>query len=649
MGATLNMQSPAERAGIPAVVDPGTFVFHGRPLQAGIELEATAQYGDPIWSLAPVSLQRQRRGLSLDFDTVPPAYRDALRRLCYVTLSADLPPNESRLSVLTVASLFYRGRAFLRWLQDRRLPPGIPPPRLHELTSADLIAYQEHLLCTVRGAGTRLLRRTVVRYWWRYRDHLGLDGLSLDPNGLPGWLEPPSSRRPENARERIPEQVHGPLLVWAMRFVDEFGGDVCSAVQRWTELQRPKLGDARLTTPREPVGDKVEVYLREHERSGTPLPGRQGQVNILAIAREIGCHRSTLRYRHDQAIADTVRRVGVTASTTLDTEVAGQLDGSQWLPSIAFEPAELSSLSQLVPATQAACYIAIAFLSGMRDAEVKHLRRGCLSAVRDRDGNVYRWRVSSLAFKGERDPTGQPASWIVGEPAARAIKLLERLQPSSTEWLFAQIRVGPGAGPTAHRAEFAVTLQGTNRQLRGFMSWVNEYCASRARTDGIPDVDGRPWHLTTGQFRRTLAWFIARKPGGSIAGAIQYRHHSVQMFEGYAGTSDSGFRAEVEAEEALARGEHLLAAVDRHEHHEAVGPGASDLRDRLDRFGELARFQGVVILDRRRVQRLMAMGDPAIYPGEFVTCAFNHTKALCTRDSDMEAGAPDLVKSRVVV
>lgn len=31
------------------------------------------------------------------------------------------------------------------------------------------------------------------------------------------------------------------------------------------------------------------------------------------------------------------------------------------------------------------------------------------------------------------------------------------------------------------------------------------------------------------------------------------------MFEGYAGTSDSGFRAEVEAEQALARGEHLLA------------------------------------------------------------------------------------------
>jgi hypothetical protein len=72
--------------------------------------------------------------------------------------------------------------------------------------------------------------------------------------------------------------------------------------------------------------------------------------------------------------------------------------------------------------------------------------------------------------------------------------------------------------------------------------------------------------LSTSQFRRTLAWFIGRRPGGSIAGAIQYRHHSIQMFEGYAGTSDSGFRAEVEAEQSLERGERLLAMIGGHHH-----------------------------------------------------------------------------------
>ncbi len=106
----------------------------------------------------------------------------------------------------------------------------------------------------------------------------------------------------------------------------------------------------------------------------------------------------------------------------------------------------------------------------------------------------------------------------------------------------------------------------------GLTIWINDYCTGNNRADGIPPVDGRPWRLTTRQFRRTLAWFIPRQPGGSIAGAIAYRHQAIGMFEGYAGTSDSGFRAEVESEQALARGEHLLAMIDRHEHTSLTGP-----------------------------------------------------------------------------
>ncbi|MFG3053160.1 hypothetical protein ACGFZP_19705 [Kitasatospora sp. NPDC048239] len=64
-------------------------------------------------------------------------------------------------------------------------------------------------------------------------------------------------------------------------------------------------------------------------------------------------------------------------------------------------------------------------------------------------------------------------------------------------------------------------------------------------------------HTASADRRRTLAWFIARRPGGVIAGALQYRHLRVQMFEGYAGNSSSGFRDEVESEEAIARGEKL--------------------------------------------------------------------------------------------
>ena len=86
-------------------------------------------------------------------------------------------------------------------------------------------------------------------------------------------------------------------------------------------------------------------------------------------------------------------------------------------------------------------------------------------------------------------------------------------------------------------AAYRLTSGATNARLNTFAAWVNDYCQQHGRADGIPEAGGRAWHLANSQFRRTLAWFIARRPGGVIAGALAYRHHCVQVFEGYAGTS----------------------------------------------------------------------------------------------------------------
>jgi len=50
--------------------------------------------------------------------------------------------------------------------------------------------------------------------------------------------------------------------------------------------------------------------------------------------------------------------------------------------------------------------------------------------------------------------------------------------------------------------------------LNKFVDWINSYCATHRRADFIPLVRRHRWKLmSTGQFR-TLAWFIARQPGG---------------------------------------------------------------------------------------------------------------------------------------
>jgi hypothetical protein len=147
---------------------------------------------------------------------------------------------------------------------------------------------------------------------------------------------------------------------------------------------------------------------------------------------------------------------------------------------------------------------------------------------------------------------------VIGSPAARPIRVLERLQPPETDLLFAHHTLRGGANQLRGGQTRALTAGWTVTHLNAFTAWINDYCGEHGRNDGVPLVNGRPWKLSTPQFRRTLAWFIARRPGGSIAGAIAYRHMSIQLFECYAGTSDSGFRAEVESEQALARGEQLL-------------------------------------------------------------------------------------------
>jgi hypothetical protein len=620
------------------------YVLHGRRLRDGAELTGTARFEDDTWPLAPATLQRHQRALALHFSTVPDRYRLALKRACYLLLSGPLPPGEPRPAIATVHGMFYTVRAFLQWLDKQPAMAG-PAGRISQLTPADIERYERYLLATFRKPEYRAKHRTSVSYFWRYRQFLGDDALQFDPWALDSWAEHRQRRAADNATDRIPEQVHSRLLVWALRFVDDFSGDIISAIQQWQQLRGP--GRSRSTVGKgRNIGldHELQSYLDTLIREKRPLPGYYGNPSLYGIARELSCCRTSLnRYQH--AIAKTAAIVGVSEYAQLNIDIVGHLDGRPWIDGICLEPRQNYSLTMLARMLQAACYIVIAFLSGMRDCEVKHLRKGCVSVLRDGNGAPYRWRAAGLAFKGEDDPAGVPATWVIGEAAARAVAVLERVQNGRTEWLFGALQVGPGAGSAGRGGNSALTLSASNHQLNRFVRWVNDYCAATGRSDAIPDVDGRPWQITSRQFRRTLAWFIARRPGGTIAGAIAYRHHSIQMFEGYAGTSDSGFRAEVEAEQALARAEHLLAMIDRYEHTQLRGPAAAEAQQRLTELGNQARFAGVMITDQRQLQRLMNRNDPAIYPGKYATCIHDHTKALCRARAGLNgqtATTPDL-------
>jgi hypothetical protein len=134
---------------------------------------------------------------------------------------------------------------------------------------------------------------------------------------------------------------------------------------------------------------------------------------------------------------------------------------------------------------------------------------------RDGDGNIYRRTITSLAFKGEA-PKGVTAAWVISESVERALGVLERLQGDDAKYLFTAL----GGANSYRGADRSMKTANTNANLNEFVDWINTHCAAHNRADAIPLVRRQRWRLSTSQFRRTLAWFIARRPGGAIAGGL---------------------------------------------------------------------------------------------------------------------------------
>lgn len=128
--------------------------------------------------------------------------------------------------------------------------------------------------------------------------------------------------------------------------------------------------------------------------------------------------------------------------------------------------------------------------------------------------------------------------------------------------------------------------------------------APRARRDDTVPADPADAPITTSRLRRTLAWFIARRPRGLVAAAIQYGHVSVKMTLGYSGSYASGFPDDLAFEEWLTRHETMADAHQRLTDGEHVsGPTADTFRTRVT---AATRFAGRTLRTNREAATLLA-------------------------------------------
>ncbi|WP_275467375.1 hypothetical protein [Streptomyces noursei] len=139
--------------------------------------------------------------------------------------------------------------------------------------------------------------------------------------------------------------------------------------------------------------------------------------------------------------------------------------------------------------------------------------------------------------------------WVAITPVIRVLRVLRRMVPPG-ELLLSSAHhdiACPGRHPGSLKLA-AVTMR-----LKDFVAWANREAETRDMTDqSIPDDPQGT--IAPGRFRRTLAWDIARRPGGLIALAIQYGHMRTALdartSAGYASRSRDGIHSVLDIETA---------------------------------------------------------------------------------------------------
>jgi hypothetical protein len=228
---------------------------------------------------------------------------------------------------------------------------------------------------------------------------------------------------------------------------------------------------------------------------------------------------------------------------------------------------------------------------------------------------------------GEGEQRADP--WIVLEPVARAVAVVEEL--ADGEQLFTRTLYRYAKGTCMPRT--GLSSDTALERIRAFTAWANQFAAAHDRPHELipPDPDGA---VALRRFRRTVAWFIYRQPGGRIALAVQYGHAATAMSESYAGRSKADMLEVLDQEKGLALAETLTEAGERLAAGERVsGPAADRYRAAAVKFFD--RYAGTY-LGRRELRALVANPRLQVHedPKAFLTCNHDAFTALCNPDRD---------------
>lgn len=611
--------------------------------------EPLSRVGDSRWDLVPLLHKPTVVGSrSINFDTFPPSFRSVAKRLVWLCVNMPTPmedlerPTATR-SQLSVGSIVvYAGfvRLWMTWLDGQ----GIH--QFDGVTDDVYRRYCSEVAASGLGRESQANRLFAITRCWLYGPYLPDSDTLIRP-----YWEDTLARvdvlgdaqwSAENRTPPIHPQTMSALLVWAIRFCTDFSADIIAAARtKSNPPHRPHLDGLASS-------ERFGNYAQQQRTSSKTIPGfyPASRPDRRCIAKQFIGWQLGLGTDDVLPLGSMDRVFGdldPIDEAVLPVQITGTMDSRPWTGGINFY--DVDNLSRLLAT---AAFIVVAYLTGMRGEECRALRRGCCRTTTDEQTGQTRHLIYGHVFKGALDESGNalPAGserhqpWQAIAPVAKAVEVMEALYPDS-ELVFPLRAYTPFRSADGDKAVHPRMIRDRTADL---ISWCNAKAEEFGRThESIPaDPDGP---VVVKRFRRTLAWFIYRKPGGRIALGIQYGHLRGHSTDGYGSRVASGLRDVFPMEEALAAAEYLEAAATRLDAGESVtGPAAQRYRDGVRLYH---RQFGGRYLTNRQAAALNSNPRLRIYDNseQFVTCCYDQSKALCHPDRDRAArveASPDI-------
>ncbi|MET7361197.1 integrase [Streptomyces sp. NPDC005562] len=628
--------------------EPDSPVVMDRWISAG-NTYSNSLYSDDIWSLGPLTDNPGDSLHKINLRKCPAALRSEVRRVLWVLINGELRPtyirergfqNRTRDGVISMRDCIIQWMKFARWL-DRQ---GVS--RLSDCTMEHWKAYAAKIASSGCGRGHAL---TVLRW---LSDMWAFDQLSASPCGItrPPWEDEgiddylpteTGDGSGENKTEPLDPAVIGPLLTWSIRLVEDFSGDILAA---WDERRRMHAQVKSAKTTREGLA-AVKSYLLPLVNSGAPLPCTLSRLHGVTLGHHYVAAITGASWTQVHSFATRLGLRRLTAQrpgpSPMQVPVTGRIEGRPWREFMDYEETPI-----LVRHLGTVAAIVILYLTGMRPQEAQSLRSGCCPDPKPNpDGTMPRHLIRSHHYKNVRDSDGHHVSageeravpWVAIMPVVNAIRVLEQMVPEG-ELLFSST-YHDIVGQRKQRG--ALKRSSLGRRIEALVSWINQ----EAIAHGLPDQQVPPdphGNLGLSRLRRTLAWHIARRPGGLVALAIQYGHMRTALdartSTGYGSRERRGFHGELDVETALAAAATAARLRDAAAAGEKIsGPAA---RRAIVGAASIPSFEGALTTPKAAA-KFLARDGLVLFdnPDAFLICAFKRDTALC--DPDPGATAPN--------